>query len=98
MAANLRALQAVTREVELVGAACCAACRADDERIFKIADELRTPRLPHAGCPKGLCACDWWPVMRKPVTKRRRRAAPTAAAPPAVPRMEADEAGGRSGH
>lgn len=98
MAANLRALEPVTREVELVGAACCAACRADDERIFKIADELRTPRLPHAGCPRGLCACDWWPVMRKPVTKRRRRAAPPAAAPPAMPRMKADETGGRSGH
>ena len=75
MAANLRALEPVTREVELVGAACCAACRADDERMFKIADELRTPRLPHAACPRGLCACDWWPVMRKPVTKRRRRTA-----------------------
>jgi len=78
MAANLRALQAVTREVELVGASCCHVCRADDERVFKIADELRTPRLPHAGCPRGLCACDWWPVMRKPVTKRRRRATPSA--------------------
>ena len=73
MAANLRALEAVSREAELVGASCCAACRADDERIFKIADELRTPRLPHAGCPRGLCACDWWPIVRKPVTKRRRR-------------------------
>ena len=82
MAANLRALQAVTREAELVGAACCHACRADDGRVFKIADELRTPRLPHVGCPKGLCACDWWPVVRKPVTKRRRRAAPPAAAKP----------------
>jgi hypothetical protein len=90
MAANLRALQPVTREVELVGASCCAACRADDERMFKIADELRTARLPHIGCPRGLCACDWWPVMRKPVTKRRRRAAPAAVAATAVPRVEAD--------
>lgn len=88
MAANLRALAAVSREAELVGASCCAACRAGDERIFKIADELRTPRLPHADCPRGLCACDWWPVMRKPVTKRRRRRA--AAAAPAAPRVPAD--------
>lgn len=73
MVANLRALAAVSREAELVGASCCAACRADDERIFKIVDELRTPRLPHAGCPRGLCACDWWPIIRKPVMKRRRR-------------------------
>ncbi len=83
MAATLRALEAVSREAELVGASCCAICRADDERIFKITDELRTPRLPHAGCPRGLCACDWWPVVRKPVTKRRRRAAANPRAPAA---------------
>ncbi len=71
-AATLRGLSAIAREAELVGASCCAACRADNERIFKIADELRTPRLPHAGCPKGLCACDWWPAVRKPPPPRRR--------------------------
>jgi hypothetical protein len=70
--ATLRGLSAIAREAELVGASCCAACRADNERIFKIADELRTPRLPHAGCPKGLCACDWWPAVRKPPPPRRR--------------------------
>ncbi|MFI5262344.1 MAG: hypothetical protein ACHQZR_07315 [Candidatus Limnocylindrales bacterium] len=80
--ATLRAIAPISREVELVGASCCAACRADSDRIFKVADELRTPRLPHAGCPRGLCACDWWPALRKPVTKRRRRA--PAPAPQAV--------------
>jgi len=88
-AATLRALAAVSREVELVGASCCRACRADDERIFQIAAELREPRLPHAGCPRGLCACDWWPAIRKPATKRRRRTStaprPAAPAAPAAP-------------
>jgi uncharacterized Zn finger protein (UPF0148 family) len=78
VAATLRALAAVSREAELVGASCCPACRADNERIFRIADELRTARLPHAGCPRGLCTCDWWPAMRNPATKRRRRRASAA--------------------
>lgn len=78
--ATLRALAAVSRDAELVGASCCPACRADDERIFRIADELRTPRLPHAECPRGLCGCDWWPALRKPALKSRRRRASTSAA------------------
>ena len=73
VAATLRALEAVSREAELVGASCCATCRADNGRIFSITDELHTPRLPHPGCPHGLCACDWWPVLLNPVTPRRRR-------------------------
>ncbi|MGH2511147.1 MAG: hypothetical protein ACRDGQ_00525 [Candidatus Limnocylindrales bacterium] len=82
VAATLRGLSAVAREAELVGATCCAACRADNERIFKIVDELRTPRLPHAGCPRGLCACDWWPAVRKPPRKRSRRSTPTVVTSP----------------
>lgn len=79
--ATLRALAAVSRSAELVGASCCPACRADDERTFKIADELRVPRLPHPGCPRGLCACDWWPSLRVTAVKpRRRRAVTTTAA------------------
>ena len=78
MVATLRELSSVARAAELVGAGCCAACRVDNEQIFKIADELRTPRLPHAGCPRGLCGCDWWPAVRLPVAKRRRRRAPGA--------------------
>ena len=90
VAATLRALAAVSREAELVGASCCRACRADDERIFRIADELRTPRLPHAGCPRGLCTCDWWPVVRNPASKRRRRRASTT--PPAAAAADPDAA------
>ena len=76
MAASLRALARVTRRAELVGASCCAPCKADYGRSFKIADELRTPRLPHDGCPNGLCACDWWPVLSaEPRRPRRRRTA-----------------------
>ena len=73
LAATLREVSAVARNVELVGAACCPACRADNEKVFKIVDELRTPRLPHAGCPRGLCACDWWPAVQVPPKRRRRR-------------------------
>ncbi len=76
MAATLRELSTIARGVELVSATCCAACRADNERTFKIADELRTPRLPHPDCPRGLCGCDWWPAVNVPVPKRRRRSTP----------------------
>ena len=76
-------LSAVAREAELVGAACCPACRADNGRTFRIADELRTPRLPHPDCPRGLCACDWWPAVRKAPKKRRDAAgSPRPAATP----------------
>ena len=80
--ATLRGLSALASDVELVGASCCAACRADNERIFRIADELRIPRLPHPGCPRGLCACDWWPTVRQAAKKRQRRR--TAAVTPAA--------------
>jgi len=94
-AATLRALAGTSREAELVGASCCPACRADDERIFRIADELRTPRLPHAGCPRGLCSCDWWPALRDPAAKRRRRRAlppSPVVSPPASPVASVDGA------
>lgn len=78
VAATLRKLAQVSRDAELVGAACCQACRADNEHIFRIADELRTPRLPHAGCPRGLCTCDWWPTVTSAAKKPRRRRAPAS--------------------
>ena len=81
VAATLRGLQPVAREAELVGAGCCPACRADEDRVFRIADELRTPRLPHAGCPRGLCPCDWWPAIPNPAAKRRRRRSAPATQP-----------------
>jgi hypothetical protein len=85
VAATLRELATISRDAELVGAACCAACRAENEHIFKIADELRTPRLPHAGCPHGLCACDWWPAVRKAPPKRPRRRVPAPSSQRAGP-------------
>jgi hypothetical protein len=88
VAATLRALATVSREAELVGASCCPACRIDNEKIFRIADELRTPRLPHPGCPRGLCACDWWPAVLEPAKKRRRRR--RSAVSPAAAEAEAE--------
>jgi hypothetical protein len=82
MLAELRALSSVSDTAELVSAGCCRVCRADDERTFRIASELRTPRLPHDGCAKGLCGCQWWLAMRTPKTRRRKRPAKTPSAPP----------------
>lgn len=90
MAATLRELATLSREAELVGSTCCRACRADNERVFRIADELRTPRLPHADCPRGLCTCDWWPAVPAAKKKARRRAAGPA---PARPDDPPDDAG-----
>ncbi len=81
VAATLRKIAEVSRRAELVAARCCLTCRADNERVFRIADELRTPRLPHAGCPRGLCTCDWWPVVDSAPTRRRRRRAVQAQPP-----------------
>ena len=58
-AAELRGIAGIAREAELVGATCCDACRADDGRTLRITAELRVPRLPHEGCPRGLCRCRW---------------------------------------
>jgi hypothetical protein len=75
MLALLRSFAAQGTAVELVSARCCPACRADDGHVFRISDELRTPRLPHADCPKGLCGCDWWiGVLERKRRRRRSRA------------------------
>jgi hypothetical protein len=60
--ATLRSHGGFGRQVELVAAGCCAICAGDNGRTFRISAELRGQRLPHAGCPKGLCQCDWWPL------------------------------------
>ena len=60
MRAQLRSLRGAGTHAELVGGRCCPTCRADDGRVLPIDAELRDPRLPHAGCPRGLCACEWW--------------------------------------
>lgn len=70
-AAELRGIAEIAREAELVGATCCDACRADDGRILRITAELRVPRLPHEGCPKGLCRCRWDLPARYQTTVRR---------------------------
>ena len=71
VAAELRGVAEVSRDAELVSAACCDICRADDRRIFRIANQMRVPRLPHEGCPKGLCRCGWDLATRDRTTMRR---------------------------
>ncbi len=72
MTAVLRSLLLLAKDVEVVSTGCCPACRADDGKTFRIAMEMRTARLPHAGCPRGLCSCDWWPAVIEPRKRRRR--------------------------
>ncbi|MHB8891136.1 MAG: hypothetical protein ACYC65_03735 [Candidatus Limnocylindrales bacterium] len=84
VAATLRALARMSRDAELVGASCCTSCRSDNGRSFRIADELRTPRLPHVDCPHGLCGCDWWPVLRAQPARVHRRRRPVTGAPAVV--------------
>ena len=57
--AELRGIGEIAKDAELVSADCCDVCRTDDGLISRIAVELRVQRLPHAGCPKGLCRCRW---------------------------------------
>ncbi len=71
VAAELRGVAEVSRDAEMVSAACCDVCRADDRRIFRIAHQMRVPRLPHEGCPKGLCRCGWDLAARDRTTMRR---------------------------
>ena len=76
-AASLHGVAEMSREAELVSRRCCDVCDADDGHTFKIAAELRTPRLPHAGCSRGLCRCDWFLAVRDQSMVRlnlRRRA------------------------
>jgi hypothetical protein len=84
-AAALRSLVGFGAQVELVAAGCCAICERDNGRAFRITAELRAQRLPHAGCPKGLCPCDWWPLpyAKAPGRRVRRRASPRAGPVPA---------------
>jgi hypothetical protein len=77
MTAVLRSLVPLTKHVELVSAECCRACRAELGQTFRLASELRIGRLPHGGCPKGLCRCDWWPAVADTRRRRRRRVSTT---------------------
>ena len=87
-AAELRGIAEIARDAELVGATCCDACRADDGRVLKIAAELRVPRLPHDGCPKGLCHCGWDLATRQRAAFQRYLR----------PRARADQRPGPGGH
>ncbi len=71
VASELRGIADISRDAELVAAACCDACRADDRLVIRITSELRQPRLPHADCPKGLCRCHWDLATRDRTTMRR---------------------------
>ena len=73
MLAQLRGVAESSGFAELASTGCCRACAVDDGRISPIAAELRERRLPHDGCPKGLCGCEWW------IARRRRRVAPNGA-------------------
>jgi hypothetical protein len=70
-AAELRGIGKMARDAELVGSTCCSICTADDGRTYKIVSELRTPRLPHDSCPKGLCHCRWEFALRDAAMVRR---------------------------
>jgi len=83
--AALRGIGEMAKDAQLVNATCCGICRADAGRAFRISHELRVPRLPHAGCPKGLCRCDWDLAIRdrdmvRRYLKRRPRPDPVLVA------------------
>jgi hypothetical protein len=77
--AELRGIAEIARDAELVAATCCDTCRADDGRVLRIAAELRAPRLPHDGCPKGLCRCRWALATPRTTVQHYLRRRPRAA-------------------
>lgn len=79
MVALLRSFTDLGTHAEVVGASCCPACRNDSGKVLPIAEEIRKPRLPHAGCPRGICPCEWWVGGTPPRRRRRKR---TPAGPP----------------
>jgi hypothetical protein len=64
LTADLQAIGEVARDAEVRAESCCEACRVDDRRVVQIAEELRSPTLPHDGCPDGLCRCRWFLTAR----------------------------------
>ena len=71
--AALRSLVGFGARAELVAAGCCETCDRDDGQAFRITAELHAHRLPHEGCPRGLCLCDWYPLPDAKAAKRRVR-------------------------
>jgi hypothetical protein len=62
MSAELKAQREFGRDAELAAATCCEACRVDQGLVVRISEEVKAARLPHAGCPKGVCHCRWLPA------------------------------------
>ena len=60
IAAALHGIGEVSKSAELRAGSCCGTCQAEDGQMVRIAGELRSPRLPHPSCPKGLCRCRWY--------------------------------------
>jgi hypothetical protein len=56
---ELRGIAAMARTAAVVGSRCCETCRSEDGTAHRIAAELRSARLPHVACPRGLCRCRW---------------------------------------
>jgi hypothetical protein len=72
-AAALKAASLVGSHAELVAGGCCSICSRDDGKALRISAEIRDPRLPHHGCPKGLCGCDWYPLPDSKTPGQGRR-------------------------
>jgi hypothetical protein len=68
--AELRGLREGARDATVTGPTCCDSCAADATLVARISDELKVPRLPHAGCPRGLCRCRW--IAVRPVRPARK--------------------------
>jgi len=64
LAADLQAIGEVATDAEVRGELCCKACAVDDSRVVQVAEELRSPTLPHEACPDGLCRCRWFLTAR----------------------------------
>ena len=86
VAAELRGIAEIAKDAELMSAACCDVCRADDAQICRITQELRVPRLPHEGCPRGLCRCRWKLAARDRTALARSRPRSHASAGSSRPR------------
>jgi len=96
-AAVLHSLAVHGTVAELAAGTCCAACRAEEGVLVKIAAELHKSRLPHAGCPRGLCGCDWSVAVPEAKSPRRRKRKVAKPAADAESTTDAEAAGDAEG-